>query len=717
MKKVILAEKPSVAKNIADALGNQKRNNGYIETDDYIITWAFGHLVQLYDMKDYNKAYEKWKLENFPFIPKTFKYKTSNDSQKQINIIKNLINQNDVDEVIIACDNDREGQIIGDSILRFIGNKKPETRLLLNEWTKDEVLDGLKKRKSNKDMINLSNAGFSRQHIDWLLGINLTTVATLKSEIENRVGPLRIGRVLLPTLYIIYSRDKEIEQFKPEKYHKILVDYSKNNMSFSSSYFLNGTDKFKDKDKTKEIKKKISGGKKFEVVDVKKEKKKENSPSLFNLSALQGHITSKYSGFTSELVLNTCQSLYENKFITYPRTDSSFLDESLIDKTKKVFDNLSKNHPHKNLMKFSTDKRIFNSKKVEGHSAIIPTYLIPQESNLTKNEKIVYEEIKNRFLSQFMPPYEYEETIVSIKIDDLEGECVAKGKVEINSGFKVLFQSTNTKSKTTDIMLPNLNKNDLVDLLSVKVKDFSTTPPQHHTEKTLLRFMETCGKSVDEKGGDSKGSDELMASVLKGFSIGTPATRANTIEKLKESGYVYQKGKSLYCSELGAKLVEDFPVKNLFDLEYTGKLEKTLKDIELGLVKKEELMEHIIDFTKKSVEEIKKNGGIIMRENDEDILGVCPECGNVIVENERSYGCLGWKNGCNFNIWKEDFFFKSLQLKLTPEIVRELLSKGEVFISGAVSKKGNVFDAYYSYKKDPQTQKYSWSLRFPEKND
>lgn len=717
MAKVIIAEKPSVAKNIADALNIKTRRDGYFEGKEYLITWAFGHLLQLYDAKDYDEKMKGWKLEKFPFIPLNFKYKIKNQAnnkniidkgaQKQINIIKNLIESENVDGVISATDFDREGQIIGDEIFSYLEIKKPIYRLLLNEWTPDEVKKGMKNLKSNEDMEFLRDAGISRQWSDWIIGINLTSVATLKYNI-NGSKILNIGRVLLPTLKIIYDRDKEIENFKATTYYKLLANFKTEKVEeFEGTYYEKNSEKFEDKNYLKRVGDLLKD-KTGNIVDKKIEKKKEYAPYLFNLSNLQGHITSKYKGWTSDKVLKVAQSLYEKKFITYPRTSSSVLDESLEGRTKKVLETLKKGLPYENQIRFNKSKRIFDSSKVESHSAITPTYIKP--SKLTRDEEIVYTAIKNRFIMQFMPIAEFEETKITIKINDenIKGEFISKGKVQIVEGWRIV-----EKIDTKDTILPLVEIKQKVDVVSDKIKSVTKKPPKHHTEKTLLRVMETCGKSFK----DEENSEEMMNAILSGFSIGTAATRADTIKKLKDIGYIETKGKSLICTKLGRTLVEIFPVKELLDLEYTGKLEKTLSDIEKGKFEKNEFMDLIYEFTNKSVELIKNDNSMLNKikinlPKGVESLGKCPQCGNPVIEGNKGYGCSNWRSGCRFIIWKNDKYIQSFGKKVTKDMVKILLEKGRVGFRNLKSKKGNVFTACFTYEKNKEKGYYSWKMHF-----
>ncbi|ONI41704.1 DNA topoisomerase III [Candidatus Epulonipiscium fishelsonii] len=710
MKKLILAEKPSVAKNIADAFKIKVRKNGYFEGEEYIITWAFGHLIQLYDAKDYDEKMKYWKLDKFPFIPLNFKYKVKPSSEDkelpdegataQIAIIKDLINREDVDSIVSATDYDREGQLIADELFLYFNVQKPIYRILINEWTEEAVKKGMSNLLPNSNLQYLQDAGMSRQWSDWIIGINLTSVASLRYGSFKQM--INIGRVLLPTLKIIYDRDKEIAEFKSVTYYKLtaklktLEEDELDGVYYEQVEKDKYNEKFEDKAYLMQIQKKLS---KAQIITKEVEKKKEYPPLLFNLSNLQGHVTSKYKALTSDKVLKIAQSLYEKKYITYPRTASVALEETLINKTEKVLNTLKIGLSYESQIKFINTKRIFDNSKVESHSAIIPTYLKPQ--NLTQDEEIVYQSVKERFIMQFLPIAEYEETkIISKPEGDIKGVFISRGKVELVKGWKIV-ENANTK----DVLLPKVELNDILEITNSKVNKIDTKPPKLHTEKTLLKIMETCGKKYNDE-------DEAAKNILNGFSIGTPATRAETIKKLKTTGYIITKTKSLTCTELGKTLVNNFPIKELMDLEYTGKLEKKLFDIEKGKFNKNEFLENIIEFTKKSVELIKNDNvsprAIVLEKNS---LGKCPICNSDVIENDKAFGCANWRNGCKFTIWKNDSYIKSLGKEVTPMMVELLLKNGKVGFKNLKNYDGTLYSAYFSYMQDDKNV-FKWQKYF-----
>ncbi|MER1985111.1 MAG: DNA topoisomerase [Solibacillus sp.] len=719
--RVIIAEKPSVAKNIADALKIKTKRDGYFEGQDYIITWAFGHLMQLFDAKDYDAKMKKWSMDNFPFFPPTFQYKVKSDprkrekedagARKQLRIINSLLKRKDVNMIISACDFDREGQIIGDTIIYNLKPKCDVYRLLLNEWTPDEVLRGLAEIRPNSAMKPLQDAGISRQWADWILGINLTSVATLKYQ-KGSGKALNIGRVIMPTLKIIYDRDKEINNFVPEQYFKLTGTFATHaGETYEGAYMLAAKDKFKTKEELAPIEEAMRG-QNAAVVDKKVEQKKEYPPFLFNLSNLQGYITSKYKGWTSDKVLKVAQNLYERKYITYPRTGSVVLEESLVEKAAKVLASHKKGLPYEEELVFAKKKRVFDTAKVDGHSAIIPTYVKPK--SLNDEDALVYNAIKNRFLMQFMPLAEYEETRLVTKVahPQIPGLFHTKGKVQLVEGWKKVEEM-----ESKDTILPNVAFGEQVAVKSAKLREHMTEPPKKHTEKTLLKVMETCGKKVDDEQGQD---EELLSAVLQGYSIGTPATRAETIKKLKDVGYITSEGKNLVTTELGRNLVETFPVRELFDLEFTGKLEKTLNDIEKQRVSKQSFLHVIFEFTANAVQKIKLEEDKILKEvtskkQSYEQVGKCPLCAHAVIEGDKGFGCSNWKSGCKFVIWKNDKYLAAMKKKPTKTMVKQLLKDGSVLVKGMTSKTGNTFDAVLRYEKNVDNAYFGWKMEFPNR--
>ena len=726
--KVILAEKPSVAKTIASFLGAKTRRDGYFEGNGYIVTYAFGHLVSLYDMKDYDKEKYSgsWKMTNFPFIPADkFKFKVDDSKQKQFNIIKELLNREDVEYVINATDNDREGELIAFLIFLLAKNKKPVKRILVNEWTPQDITRGLENLKDEEDMRNLQAAGYTRLITDWLIGINFTSVATLK---YGNGKLLNIGRVILPTVKLVYDRDMEIKNFVPKTYFEIEGNFKCANGTYKGKLIKGKETKFDTEEEAMAVIDSITS--KNGVISSKKvTKSKEYAPKLFSLTSLQGYITSKYSHFTSDKVLNVCQSLYEGKgkggYITYPRTDSVYLEESLTDKASQTLNRLKQNLPYEDKIKFAKTKRVFDSSKVDSHSAIIPTYIVP--NSLTPDEQIVYQAIKDRFIANFMPPAEYENTEIKTDVDD--SVFLTKGKVLKVKGYLEVYN----KEQKNDL-LPSMEKGENVEVLEILPLKKQTTPPKSYTEDTLLKAMKNCGKNVD---------DEDL--VLAGYSIGTSATRGDVLKKIAQVGYVNKKGKSYYITDLGINLVEIFPVKDLFDVDYTGKLEKSLSDIQKGQFSRKEYLLNIMNFIVKNVNLIKydapkkintdayvydpKTKKALSKsqleakatkaakasskksssKTDNTSLGKCPVCGSDVVETEKGFLCTNYQT-CKYGIFKDDKYLALYKKKPNKTMVKSILKKGEAKVKSLTDKNGNKFDAILTYQKN-QNGYFSWFIK------
>lgn len=718
--KLILAEKPSVAKTIASFLGAKTRHDGYFEGNGYIVTYAVGHLVGLYDTKDYDKdKYSgSWKLSNFPFIPQDkFKFKVDSSKKKQFDIVKKLLHRDDIEYVINATDNDREGELISFLIFLLAKNKKPVKRILVNEWTPEDITRGINNLKDDIDMRNLQAAGYTRLITDWLIGINFTSVATLK---YGNGKLLNIGRVILPTVKLVYDRDMEILNFVPKTYYEIEGNFKSKNGEYKGKYIKGKESKF---DNIEEVNKVINSinSNEGKIIDKKVTNSKEYAPKLFSLTSLQGYITSKYSNFTSDKVLNVCQSLYEGSgkggYITYPRTDSIYLEESLASKVSQTLDKLKVGLEYENKIKFAKTKRVFDSSKVDSHSAIIPTYIIP--TKLTPDEQIVYNAIKDRFISNFMPPAEYENTEIKTDVDS--NIFLTKGKVLKSKGYLEVY-----KKEEKNDLLPSVNVNDIVEVLEIKPLTKQTTPPKPYTEDTLLKAMKNCGKNVPDDD----------TTVLSGYSIGTSATRADVLKKISQVGYVGKKGKSYFITDLGKNLVEIFPVKELFDVDYTGKLEKSLSDIQKGQFTRKEYLNNIMTFIFNSVELIKRDtpknistenyiynpktkkfskesattskSSKSKNKDSNESLGKCPICQGDVVEIEKGFICKNYKE-CKFGIWKNDKFLEYYKKKPNKTMVKSILKNGSAKVKSLTSKQGNKFDATLTYSKK-ENGYFAWDI-------
>ena len=661
-------------------------------------------------------------MDNFPFIPQDkFKFKVESSKKDQFNIVKTLIHRDDIEYIINATDNDREGELIAFLIFLMAKNKKPVKRILVNEWTPQDITKGLQNLKDDEEMRNLQAAGYTRLITDWLIGINFTSIATLK---YGNGKLLNIGRVILPTVKLIYDRDMEIKNFVPKTYFEIEGNFRCKNGEYKGKLIKNKNSKFDTPEEAKAIIGSITS-KEATIIDKKVTTSKEYASKLFSLTSLQGYITSKYSHFTSDKVLSVCQSLYEGKgkggYITYPRTDSVYLEESLVGKTADTLNKLKKGLPYEDKIQFTKTKRVFDSSKVDSHSAITPTYIVP--TNLTPDESIVYNAIKDRFIANFMPPAEYENTEIKTDVD--ENTFVTKGKVLKVKGYLEVYN----KEEKNDL-LPMVSKNEIVDVIEIKPLSKQTTPPKSYTEDTLLKAMKNCGKNVPEDD----------TAVLSGYSIGTSATRAEVLKKISQVGYVTKKGKSYFITELGKNLVEIFPVKELFDVDYTGKLEKSLSDIQKGKYTRKEYLNNIMNFIWNSVNLIKsdspkkistenftynaktkkfisdktqvvskKSTSSKTSKSSDDVLGKCPACGGDVRESQKGFFCTNYSN-CKYGIFKEDKYLQLFKKKPNKTMVKSLLKNGEAKVKSLTGKDGNKFDALLKYEKNSNGY-YSWLIK------
>lgn len=706
MSMLIIAEKPSVAHSIASALGATKRNDGYFEGNGYFVSFAFGHLYTLSDTKDYNPDMESWNLDHYPFIPNSFKYKPVDDSgvRKQIKVLKGLLERSD--RIINACDGDREGELIFAELKNDLKMNKPIKRLWITSHTPKDIAKGMDSLKD--DMLNLEKAGYCRQQVDWIIGINLTVVYTLKT---GGAFTLKVGRVMLPTLKLVFDREAEISNFQSKPFYTLKAVFDKDSESYVGTYQdADGNAKLPSRDVLNKIQEEIKGRSGTVVKKVSKESKQ--SPSkLFSLTDLQGHITSKYNGFSSDTVLDVMQSLYEKKHLTYPRTASRYLDDSQVADAKEsltaILDIPDLNLKRPGEVTFHSNKSVFDSSKVDSHPAIIPTYIVPALSSLSEKERIVYVEVAKRFLSQFLPPATYDtleiETVVS------GHHFMTKGKVLIDEGWKQLYLSGQSddqddqEEQDEPITAKNIQEGDTVFTKGLELKEGKTTPPAHYTEKTLLSAMENCGKNVENEDD-----------VLKGFTIGTPATRADTIKKLIDTGYIALKGKNILITDLGAKVIHHFPVKRLLKVDFTGQIEKTLKDIENGQYDPDEFMEKMKAFIKKNVDDMIASDIPSIRK-EANVIGKCPSCGQDVIENSKAFSCQGTVSGkCNFTLWKDDKFFGHFGKRMTETLAKALVKERKAVVKGLKStkKEGVKFDATVILKKNLETGYWGYELEF-----
>ncbi|WP_314392028.1 DNA topoisomerase [Leptotrichia shahii] len=669
MKKLIIAEKPSLARNIASALDIRVNKEGYMENEKYIVSWAFGHLFKLRDVDGYVGEKRKWSEVKLPFFPKEFEFELKNDSgiKKQYKILKNLINSKEVDEIVNAGDADREGQIIVDIIINAIKTDKKIKRLWLPEQTEVTIRKAINNLEDNFKYKNLHNEGLARTYMDWLMGINLTRYISLKS---NMLFP--VGRVLIPVIKYIYDRDLTIKNFIPEKYFTI-----------ENETMCNGTllklicDKkynLLELEKAKSYSYELNRNKGI-VKDIIEKEIILNPPKLFSLSKLQSKL-SKENKISFAKSLETIQKLYEKGFITYPRTNTEYLAEEEKDKVKELIKLYSDYR-----LEFKDSKKIFDSSKIESHSAVMPTLKIPDMNSLNLEEKIIFETIRNRFISNFLK----EQTIINqteIKIAVRNEIFNLKGKSIKQEGF------LKYENQKIDNKLPYFEINQKIDV-DFKVVDKLTVPPKKITEENLSNYLKNPFRK--EKNQENEDDTQEYREIMKGIEIGTEATRTGIIENAKKYGYITSEKQNFSITEKGIKLIEllDLLHINLY-VEKTVEFSMLQKDI----YNNRKNINDIIEKTKSELQNIiNQDIEVEKLEKEMEVIGKCPKCNSNIYENSKSYYCSNYKNGCKISLWKEANYFGQ-KIKISKDNAKKLLS-GEQVVFKIKSKSGKEYNAHF----------------------
>lgn len=673
MKTLVITEKPSVAMDIGKVLGGFSRQDGYLEKSDMIISWAVGHLVGLAMPQDYDPALERWELNTLPILPEQFTLKPNSSTSKQLRILQNLIKRDDITRLINACDAGREGELIFRNIIQFLRCRKPHDRLWLSETTPAAIRSAFSNLRTSAEVENLSCAATARSQADWIVGINATRGYTAKHKEK-----LTVGRVQTPTLALIVGRDREIEGFTPVDYWEIDAEFSTGQQNYSGKWFRGKTARFNTRADAEEIQAKLNPGNPAKVTKIEQREKTEQPPQLFNLTDLQKECNKRF-GLTAEQTLNIAQKLYESHLITYPRTDSRHLTEAMATTLPARLNTLRRTElgPIANSISATSisNKRFIDDNKVGDHTAIIITEVSQNLSSLSENEAKIYILVAKRMVGMFLPPARIQQTVVTTSC---QGETFgSKGNILLEPGWKVLYTS-DTEDKDTFI-LPALTEGQEVTLDSASIQDKQTQPPKRHTEASLLSAMENAGRQVE---------DAEIREVLQGKGLGTPATRAAIIEKLISTGYIERQKKTLIATDKG-KLLIDLVAPTLKNPELTGDWEKKLLDIEQGKYHSSLFMQEIRQFATEIVTDVKSQEAVTSSFTSSKGIGTCPLCGKPIIENKKAYGCSGWKEGCNFTVWK-----KVAGKTISKAQAKKIINSGKSdLIKGFKSKKGNEFDA------------------------
>ena len=629
---VCVAEKPSVGQYIAKVLGANTRHDGYFEGNGYQVTWTFGHLCALLDPNEYNEQWKAWTLSSLPMVPARFGIKVTDDKgvQKQFNIIKSLIEQ--ADEVINCGDAGQEGELIQRWVYQKAGCKCPVKRLWVSSLTEEAIAEGFKQLKDQSHYQHLYEAGLMRAIGDWLLGMNATRAYTLryaKGTGKDR-QILSIGRVQTPTLALVVKRQAEIENFVPRTYWELKTKYRDTLFSAQlpaeeDEYAINSLeqgqqllDSIKDEPLT--------------ITSVTKKKGTEYAPRLFDLTSLQVECNKKFS-FSADQTLKLIQSLYEKRITTYPRVDTTYLSDDIYPKVPATLKGIKDYFPQVEPLigaKLPKSKKVFDNKKVTEHHAIIPNGQRPD--NLTADERKVFNLVALRFIAAFYPDCEISTTTVLAKAGEIDFKVT--GKEILKPGWRVVFGDYNNDEDSGDEqksaqVLPSFTEGESGPH-TPELQEKTTQPPKFYTEATLLRAMETAGKTVD--------NDELR-DALKENGIGRPSTRAAIIEKLYQRKYIVLKGKSIHATQVGIDLIHIIISPLLKSAELTGLWEKKLREIERGDFTAQQFLEELKTMTAQVVYDVKSNKAGML----------CPVCrqGTIIRGNTR-YGCSRWREGCTY---------------------------------------------------------------------
>ena len=667
---LVIAEKPSVGAAIGKVLGASCRKDGYLEGNNYIVSWCVGHLVGLADASSYDERFAKWRYSDLPIVPDEWLFEVPKDKQKQFKVLCDLMLDKRVTELVCATDAGREGELIFRLVYKKAGCTKPFKRLWISSLEDSAIREGFAHLRSSGEYDRLYEAALARSKADWIVGINGTR---LFSTLYHK--KLVVGRVQTPTLAMLVEREGKISTFHKEKYFNVHI--SKENLTADL-----------EKVKTEEEAKAVAAAcdkKQAVVSSLKKETKTVNPPRLYDLTTLQRE-ANRYYGFTAQQTLDLVQSLYEKKLLTYPRTDSQFITEDMESTARQVIGIVSRKLPLFGGITHEPDiGRITNNAKVTDHHAIIPTVQLEKQDlgELPESEQKIIRLVAMRLLSATGEKHIYDETSVTLTCEGYEFR--AKGKTVVQDGWKAIERrfKESLKSKEKDEperSLPSLNEKDILSSVDASVTEHYTSPPKPYTEDSLLSAMETAGNAEFDDDTEKKG-------------LGTPATRAGIIEKLVKGGFVERKGKSLVPTKDGNNLVCVLP-EQITSPTMTAEWENTLMQIERGNADADKFLSGIVEMTSELVKaypflsEAEANRFDTGRES----IGKCPRCGSPVYVGKGNYYCSNKE--CSFCMWEDNKFFSSKKKKLTKKIAAELLDKGWCRETGLYTpKRPQLYDA------------------------
>lgn len=626
-KILVLAEKPSVARELARVLGCSQNSNGYISGSKYIVTWALGHLVTLADPEAYGERYKSWRIEDLPMLPKKMQLVVIKETSKQFGIVKSLITRDDVSELVLATDSGREGELVGRWIFEKVGNRKPIKRLWISSQTDKAIKDGFSKLKPGSQYDNLYRSAQSRAEADWLVGLNITRALTCKYNAQ-----LSAGRVQTPTLAMIVKREEEIRRFVPKDFWTIEAKVNGFSISWRDS---SGQARTFDKSAADKIVAKVTG-QNVKIKDIKKEAKKELPPLAYDLTELQRDANIRF-GFSAKKTLTIMQKLYETyKLVTYPRTDSRCITDDIVPTLSERLKSIAVG-PFAQMAQsvlrngMQITKRLVDNNKVTDHHAIIPTEQYVNLGTLDREERAVYDLIVKRFIAVLNHPFEYE--LTSLKLEASGESFAASGRRILKKGWKAVYEGdeTNGEDEEEDFSqsLPDVKKDDILKILSVKCINGKTKPPSRYTEATLLSAMEHPGKFIDDK--------ILRETIESTSGLGTPATRADIIEKLFSSFYLERRGKEIIPTSKGIQLISLVP-DDIKSPELTAKWEQRLMQISKGSANSDLFISEMKSYASKLVSNVVSSTDVYRHDNM--TREKCPECGKYLLDVNGKKGSM-----------------------------------------------------------------------------
>ena len=696
--KLVIAEKPSVAMSLAAVLGANEKKDGYMEGGGYLVSWCVGHLLELAQPEAYGKRYARWGYGDLPILPEEWKYEVSKDKKKQLDLLCRLMKDKRVDSVVCATDAGREGELIFRLVYEHAGCKKPMERLWISSMEDAAIRDGFEHLRPGSDYDKLYDAAVCRAEADWLIGINATRLFSVLYGVT-----LNVGRVMSPTLALLVQREADIQAFTSKPFYVPEI---------TCGGFTASGEKLSGKNEAEKIRMGCDG-QVASVLSVEKQVKTVQPPRLYDLTTLQRECNRIY-GYTAQQTLDYVQSLYEKKLATYPRTDSQYLTEDMQATAASLVLWLRDHMPFGKGCAGEADiDRVTDGSKVTDHHAIIPTVEIARTdlSELPSGERDVLTLIAARLLSATAQAHRFE--AVTAVLDCRGNSFTAKGKTVLQAGWKEverlyrmgLKESKPEDDENMDASLSMLQEGQIFETVSASVREGRTSPPKHYTEDSLLAAMETAGAGDMPEDAERKG-------------LGTPATRAATLEKLVSVGFVQRKKKQLIPTEKGTNLILVLP-DNIKSPTLTAEWESMLKQVERGELAAESFMEQIADMSRTLVKEHtapeERFTGLLpdAKNSGREAVGTCPRCGGTVYEGKKGFFCDN--RDCSFALWKDNKFFSGKKKSITKSVAAALLKEGRVSMSGLYSEKtGKTYDAVVLL--DDTGEKYvNFKLEFPAK--